>query len=378
MLYWNKIKYQSGTTFLKITQMNNHFYVVIMAGGVGSRFWPYSRNDHPKQFLDVMGVGSSLLQLTYQRFLHVSPPENIYVVTSQDYYKLVKSQLPDMTDDQILLEPARKNTAPCIAYASYKIAKKDPEATMVVTPSDHAILKEKIFIKAINKSLNHAFKEDILITLGIHPDRPETGYGYIQYHIDNGSEFKKVKTFTEKPQLDLAKKFIESGEFVWNAGIFVWNVKSINKAFHEFLPEIAESFESISDSYYSPKEKKAIQRAYSHFKIISIDYGVMEKAENVYVLLGDFGWSDLGSWNSLHDIKKKDANKNVIEANVLLYGTKDSLILGESKKLIVVQGLEDYLVADTGDVLLICKKDIESEMRRIIKDVKSKKGENFI
>lgn len=358
--------------------MNNHFYVVIMAGGVGSRFWPYSRNDHPKQFLDVMGVGSSLLQLTYQRFLQVSPPENIYVVTSQDYYELVKSQLPDMTDDQILLEPARKNTAPCIAYASYKIARKDPEATMVVTPSDHAILKEKIFIKAINKSLNHAFREDILITLGIHPNRPETGYGYIQYHIDNGSEFKKVKTFTEKPQLDLAKKFIESGEFVWNAGIFVWNVKSINKAFQEFLPEIAESFESISDSYYSPKEKKAIQRAYSHFKIISIDYGVMEKAENVYVLLGDFGWSDLGSWSSLHDIKKKDTNNNVIEANVLLYGTKDSLILGESKKLIVAQGLEDYLVADTGDVLLICKKDIESEMRRIIKDVKSKKGENFI
>jgi mannose-1-phosphate guanylyltransferase len=349
-----------------------------MAGGVGSRFWPYSRNDHPKQFLDVMGVGSSLLQLTYQRFLHVSPPENIYVVTSQDYYELVKSQLPDMTDDQILLEPARKNTAPCIAYASYKIAKKDPEATMVVTPSDHAILKEKIFIKAINKSLKHAFKEDILITLGIHPNRPETGYGYIQYHIDNGSEFKKVKTFTEKPQLDLAKKFIESGEFVWNAGIFVWNVKSINMAFHEFLPEIAESFESISDTYYTPKEKKAIQRAYSHFKIISIDYGVMEKAENVYVILGDFGWSDLGSWNSLHDIKKKDSNNNVIEANVLLYSTKDSLILGEPKKLIVAQGLEDYLVADTGDVLLICKKDIESEMRRIIKDVKSKKGEDFI
>jgi mannose-1-phosphate guanylyltransferase len=358
--------------------MNNHFYVVIMAGGVGSRFWPYSRNDHPKQFLDVMGVGSSLLQLTYHRFLHVCPPENIYVVTSQDYRELVKSQLPDMTNDQILLEPARKNTAPCIAYASYKIAKKDPEATMVVTPSDHAILKEKTFIRAINKSLNHAFKEDILITLGIHPDRPETGYGYIQYHIDNGSEFKKVKTFTEKPQLDLAKKFIESGEFVWNAGIFVWNVKSINKAFQEFLPDIAESFESISDSYYSAKEKKAIQRAYSHFKIISIDYGVMEKAENVYVLLGDFGWSDLGSWSSLHDIKKKDTNNNVIEANVLLYGTKNSLILGEQKKLIVAQGLEDYLIADTGDVLLICKKDIESEMRRIIKDVKSKKGEDFI
>ena len=358
--------------------MNKHFYVVIMAGGVGSRFWPYSRNDHPKQFLDVMGVGSSLLQLTYQRFLHACPAENIYIVTSEDYYDLVKNQLPNMTDDQILLEPARKNTAPCIAYASYKIAKKDPKATMVVTPSDHAILKEKIFIEAINKSLKHAFDNEILITLGIHPNRPETGYGYIQYHIDNGSEFKKVKTFTEKPQLDLAKKFVESGEFVWNAGIFVWNVSSINKAFQEFLPEIAESFESINDTYYSPKERKAIHRAYSHFKIISIDYGVMEKADNVHVILGDFGWSDLGSWSSLHDIKEKDAKNNVIEANVLLYDTKDSLILGEAKKLIVTQGLEDYLVADTGDVLLICKKDIENEMRRIIKDVKSKKGQEYI
>jgi mannose-1-phosphate guanylyltransferase len=358
--------------------MNKHFYVIIMAGGIGSRFWPYSRNDHPKQFLDVMGVGTSLLQLTYQRFLHVCPPENIYVVTSEDYQELVKNQLPDMTDDQILLEPARKNTAPCIAYASYKIAQKDPKATMVVTPSDHAILKEKIFIKAIEKSLNHAFNNDILITLGIHPDRPETGYGYIQYHIDNGSDFKKVKTFTEKPQLDLAKKFVESGEFVWNAGIFIWNVATINKAFHHFLPEIAESFESITGKYYSSKEKKAIQLAYSQFKIISIDYGIMEKADNVFVILGDFGWSDLGSWESLHDIKEKDSKNNVIEANVLLYDTNDSLILGEEKKLIVVQGLEDYLIADTGDVLLICRKDIESEMRRIIKDVKSKKGEEYI
>ena len=357
--------------------MNKHFYVVIMAGGVGSRFWPYSRNDHPKQFLDVLGTGSSLLQLTYQRFLNVCPAENIYIVTSQDYYKLVKDQLPDMTDDQILLEPARKNTAPCIAYASFKIANKDPKATMVVTPSDHAILKEKIFIEAINKSLKYAFENDILITLGIQPNRPETGYGYIQYHIDNGSDFKKVKTFTEKPQIDLAKKFIESGEFVWNAGIFIWNVSSIIKAFQNFLPEISESFESISDSYYTSKEKKAIQRAYSHFKIISIDYGVMEKADNVYVILGDFGWSDLGSWGSLHDIKDKDGNNNVIEANVLLYDTHNSIFLGGEKKLIVVQGLQDYLIADTGDVLLICKKDIESEMRGIIKDVKSKKGEDY-
>lgn len=358
--------------------MNEHFHVVIMAGGVGSRFWPYSRNDHPKQFLDVMGIGSSLLQLTYQRFIQICPPENIYVVTSKDYYRLVKEQLPDMTDDQILLEPARKNTAPCIAYASHKIAKKDPEATMVVTPSDHAILKEKIFIDTIQKSLEYAFDRDILITLGIKPNRPETGYGYIQYHIDNGNEFKKVKTFTEKPQIELAKKFVESGEFVWNAGIFIWSVSSINKAFQFHLPDISESFESISSTYYTSKEKAAIQHAYTQFKIISIDYGIMEKADNVFVILGDFGWSDLGSWESLHDIKEKDTNNNVVEADAMLYDTKSSLILGLPGKLIVAQGLEDFLVADTGDVLLICKKDIESEMRRIIKDVRTKKGEKFL
>lgn len=358
--------------------MNIHFYVVIMAGGIGSRFWPYSRKDYPKQFLDVMGVGSSLLQLTYQRFLQVCPKENIFIVTSEKYDDLVKEQLPDLEDYQVLLEPARKNTAPCIAYASYKIAQKDPKATLVVTPSDHAILKEKTFIDSILNSMDYASKNDLLITLGIQPNRPETGYGYIQHHIDNGSDFKKVKTFTEKPQLDLAKTFIESGDFVWNAGIFIWNVKSIITAFEKYLPEIAEAFEGIKTHYYKPDENAQIKNAYSQFKIISIDYGVMEKAENVYVVLGDYGWSDLGSWASLHDIKEKDQNQNVIEANVLLYESKNNLFLSDNKKLIVAQGLDGYLVADTGDVLLICKKNIESELRQIIKDVKKKKGIKFV
>jgi mannose-1-phosphate guanylyltransferase len=349
-----------------------------MAGGIGSRFWPYSRKDYPKQFLDVMGVGSSLLQLTYQRFLQVCPKENIFIVTSEKYDNLVKEQLPDLEAYQILLEPARKNTAPCIAYASYKIAQKDPKATIVVTPSDHAILKEKTFNDSILNSMDYASKNDLLITLGVQPNRPETGYGYIQHHIDNGSDFKKVKTFTEKPQLDLAKTFIESGDFVWNAGIFIWNVKSIITAFEKYLPEIAEAFENIKTHYYQPDENEQIKNAYSQFKIISIDYGVMEKAENVYVVLGDYGWSDLGSWASLHDIKEKDQNQNVIEANVLLYESKNSLFLSDNKKLIVAQGLDNYLVADTGDVLLICKKNIESELRQIIKDVKKKKGVKFV
>ena len=358
--------------------MNKHYYVIIMAGGIGSRFWPYSRNDHPKQFIDVMGVGSSLLQLTFERFAQVCPKENIYIVTSENYYDLVKKQLPDATDDQILLEPGRKNTAPCIAYASYKIREKDPEATMVVTPADHAILKESIFIEAIRKSLDHASKENVLITLGIKPNRPETGYGYIQYIINNDSTFKKVKTFTEKPQLELAKKFLESGEFVWNAGIFIWNVNSIIEAFEHFLPEISESFESIKQDFYKPEEKASIARIYSHFKLISIDYGVMEKADNVFVILGDYGWSDLGSWSTLHEIKEKDENQNVVEANVLLYDVKDSLFLADQKKLIVAQGLEGFLVADSGDVLLICKKDLEEEFRTIFRDVKQKKGNSFI
>ncbi|MBR9998882.1 MAG: mannose-1-phosphate guanylyltransferase [Cyclobacteriaceae bacterium] len=358
--------------------MNNHFYVVIMAGGIGSRFWPYSRNQNPKQFLDVLGVGSSLLQLTYQRFQSVCPRENIYIVTSENYFGIIKEQLPDLDDHQILLEPSRKNTAPCIAYASYKIAKNDPEATIVVTPSDHAILKEKIFIEAILKSLNHAKEKDILITLGIKPNRPETGYGYIQYHIDNGSEFKKVKTFTEKPQLDLAKKFVESGEFVWNAGIFIWNVKSIISAFEKFLPEISETFEHISQDFFKENEQASINMAYSQFKMISIDYGVMEKADNVFVILDDFGWSDLGSWNSLYEIRDKDANNNVIEANVLTYETTNSLILAEKNKLVVTYGLDGFLVADSGDVLLICKKDLENEFRTMIKDVRLNKGEKYI
>lgn len=358
--------------------MNEHFYVVIMAGGIGTRFWPYSRNERPKQFLDVLGVGSSLLQLTYERFLQVCPAENIYIVTSENYYALVKEQIPGMEDHQILLEPMRKNTAPCIAYASYKISMKDPEATMVVTPSDHAIMKEKIFIDAILKSLKHASQEDKLITLGIKPNRPETGYGYIQYHIDNNGEFKKVKTFTEKPQIDLARKFVESGEFVWNAGIFIWNVKTIIRAFERYLSEIAETFQGIKKDFFTDNERASINHAYYQFRMISIDYGVMEKADNVYVILDDFGWSDLGSWSSLHEIKEKDSDNNVVEANALIYETKNCLIQAEKDKLVVTHGLDGFLVADSGDVLLICNKDLENEFRTIIKDVKTQKGDKFV
>ncbi|MGK7396056.1 MAG: mannose-1-phosphate guanylyltransferase [Candidatus Cyclobacteriaceae bacterium M3_2C_046] len=357
--------------------MANKNYVVIMAGGIGSRFWPYSRNNHPKQFLDVLGTGKSLLQMTYDRFLNIAPKENIFVVSNSIYETLIREQLPELSKDQILLEPNRRNTAPCIAYASYKIAKKDNDACIVVTPSDHAIFNDAAFEKAMKLGIDQAKKAGDLITIGIQPNRPETGYGYIQF-IDNDSEVKKVKTFTEKPQLDLARKFLESGDFVWNAGIFLFKADTIIKAFEDHLPEMAETFDQISEQYYTDQENDAIREAYSQCKNISIDYGVMEKASNVYVVLGNFGWSDLGSWNSLHEIKKKDENNNVVDANALIYESKNCLVKGSPGKLIVVQGLDGYLVTDCDDVVLICQKDKESKFRQFVSDVRSIKGQDFI
>ena len=358
--------------------MNEKNFVVIMAGGIGSRFWPYSRNDKPKQFLDVLGTGKSLLQMTYERFLALAPKENIFIVSNDLYEGLIKEQLPDLSDDQILLEPNRRNTAPCIAYASYKIAAQNKDACIVVTPSDHAIFNESAFYNCVNAGIDHARNKKDLITLGIQPNRPETGYGYIQYINEGEGSAKKVKTFTEKPQLDLAKKFLESGDFVWNSGIFIWNVDTIIQAFEEYLPEIAETFENISGHFYSEQETGAIRNAYSQCKNISIDYGVMEKASNVYVVLGDFGWSDLGSWSSLHEILDKDENNNVVTANALTYDTSNCLIRGDKEKLIVTQGLDGYLITDTGDVLLVCKLDQEQRFRQFVGDVKSIKGQDFV
>lgn len=352
-------------------------YVVIMAGGVGSRFWPYSRTNNPKQFLDVLGIGSSLLRMTYERFLGVCPSENIFVVTNNHYYDLVKEQVPELSDNQILLEPNRRNTAPCIAYAAYKIREKNKKANIVVAPSDHIIFKENVFIQTINTALKAASENDKLITLGIKPTRPETGYGYIQY-IEEDGDIKKVKTFTEKPEQSLAVKFYESGDFLWNAGIFVWNVNTIINAFEKHLPDIYEIFTEGAGTYYTEKENDFIKSAYAQCKNISIDYGILEKSHNVYVVLGDFQWSDLGSWSSLHEIREKDENNNVINANALTYESKDCVILGSKDKLIVVQGLENKLVADVDNVLLICDKDDEKRIRTYVADAKNKMGEDFI
>jgi mannose-1-phosphate guanylyltransferase len=360
-----------------IDMNTNNTYVIIMAGGVGSRFWPYSRKAHPKQFLDVLGVGKSLLQLTYHRFIKLCPKENIYIVSNDLYYALIKDQLPDLTDDQILLEPNQRNTAPCIAYASYKIASKNPEAITVVTPADHAVFMEDEFVQTCETAVDFVEADNQLITIGIKPSRPETGYGYIQFKESEGP-VKKVKTFTEKPQLELAKAFFESGDFVWNAGIFIWKVKSIISSFEKFLPEIAETFSAISGQYYTVDEKDKIAWAYARTKSISIDYGVMEKADNVHVVLGDFGWSDLGSWSSLHEYHDKDSNGNVVDGNAMLYESSECIIRSPGEKLVVVQGLEGYLVADCDDVLMICNKDDEKKIRSIVNDIKSEKGEHYI
>ena len=356
--------------------MKNH-YVVIMAGGIGSRFWPYSRNGQPKQFLDILGTGLSLLQMTYERFLPMTDKANIFVVTNEDYAGLVREQLPELSDHQILKEPLRRNTAPCIAYASYKIAKKDPDAVITVAPSDHVIFNEDKFRKVLQTAIAAGQDQDKLITIGLKPNRPETGYGYIQYH-ESDDMVKRVKTFTEKPERELAKKFLESGDFVWNSGIFVWGVQAIIKAFEECLPEVAETFSDIEKALYTDKEPRAVNDAYSQCGNISIDYGVMEKANNVYVVLGDFGWSDLGSWNSLHELSEKNADNNVIQGNAIVYETTNTLIKGPKDKLIVVQGLDGYLVTECGNVTLICKKDEEAKFRHYVADVKDQKGKEYL
>ena len=355
--------------------MDKNLYVVLMAGGVGTRFWPYSRNSRPKQFLDVLGIGKTLLQASYDRFLPICPPENIYVVTNEEHEAITRQQLPNLAAHQVLTESMRKNTAPCIAFASHKIYKLNPDAVIVVSPSDHLILNEADFQQTILKCQEKAKDQDKLITLGIKPTRPETGYGYIQY-LDGKHALKKVKTFTEKPELALANTFLQSGDFLWNAGIFVWGVKAILQAFQKHLPEMAEVFDEAASQFDLPGEKEALQAAYAQTKSISIDYGIMEKADNVYVWLSNFAWSDLGSWNSLHDNSTKDEHNNAISGDAMIYDTRNSVIKGPKDKLIVAQGLNGYLVGAFDNVFIVCEKDKEELFRRFVNDLKAKNNGN--
>jgi mannose-1-phosphate guanylyltransferase len=357
--------------------MKKNIYVVIMAGGTGTRFWPYSRNNKPKQFLDIIGTGRSLLQMTYDRFIDYTTQDKIWIVSNELYQEVIEEQLPGLSKDQVLLEPLKRNTAPCIAYAVNKIKQIDPEAVLVITPSDHFIQDNAGFISTINVAVEEAALNQNLVTIGIEPHRPETGYGYIQYH-EGDSPVKKVKTFTEKPNRELAEKFIESGDFVWNAGIFVWSVAAISEAFTLYQPELAETFEEGSDKYFTPLENEFIKSAYAVSKSISIDFAVMEKAKNVYVVLGNFGWSDLGSWDALHEMKKKDANENVIEGSAILYNADHNYIKTKKEKLIVLSDLSGYLIADFEDVLLICKKDDTEKFKSFVNEVKSLKGDKYV
>ena len=357
--------------------MNENNYLVVMAGGTGTRFWPSSRQERPKQFQDILGTGKTLLQQTVTRFEAICPPENVYIVTNKRYEQLVKEQLPEIRQEQILLEPRKRNTAPCVTYASYKIASRNPEARIIVSPSDHAIFEEKKFNKVILKSLKEVKAGEKLITLGIQPSRPETGYGYIQF-IKGRGFLKKVKTFTEKPAIELATKFIDSGDFLWNAGIFIFNVTALRTAVETFLPDLDEVFKDLEDAYYTDKEQERVDEAYSQCRSISIDYGIMEKSPEVYVALGNFGWSDLGSWNSLYDISKKDGDLNVIEGNAMAIDSRECIIRGPSDRLIVFEGLEGYLIAECGNVTIVCRKDNERRFREIVQQVKSEKGESYL
>lgn len=349
-----------------------------MAGGIGSRFWPMSRTDKPKQFLDFLGTGKTLIQQTFERVTRIVPKENVYIVTNTLYKQLTLEQLTDITEQQVICEPSRRNTAPCIAYANHKIKKLNPDANILVAPADHLIIKEDVFADAVQKCFDFASNNDALITMGITPTRPDTGYGYIQF-INNDDELKKVKTFTEKPNHELAVKFIESGEFSWNSGMFIWNIKSISKAFENHLPNTTAIFAEGEEFYNTDKEADFIEKAYSTCKDISIDYGIMEKADNVYVMNVDIGWSDLGTWGSVYTHLKHDNNENAkVGKHVMLYDTKNCMINVPKDKLVVIQGLDDYIVVEANNTLLICKKSDEQKIKQFVQDVKIDKGEKFV
>jgi mannose-1-phosphate guanylyltransferase len=363
--------------------INKHYYCVIMAGGIGARFWPMSLTTHPKQFIDILGTGETLIQQTFKRFSRIIDPGNIYIVTNEIYRDLIKKQIPDMIDEQIICEPARRNTAPCIAYANYRIYKKDPDAKIVVAPSDHIILKEEMFLQNVTTALEAASDNDWLLTLGIRPSRPDTGYGYIQFMegtvYEKDPHLKKVKTFTEKPNLELAVTFLKCGDFLWNSGIFIWSLKSIMKAFETFLPEVDVLFKNGMDIYETPAEKDFIAETYPICKSISIDYGIMENASNVYVLAVDFGWSDLGTWGSLYENLSRDDNGNaIVGKDILMYDSKNCIVNMPDDKVVVLQGLTDYIVVESENILLVCRKSDEQQIRQFVNDVRMNKGEKYV
>lgn len=365
-----------------MSEKNKNHYAIIMAGGMGTRFWPYSRVNLPKQFLDILGVGKTLLQQTYERFEKYMDVNNIYIVTNQAYIGLVKEQIPDIPENCLLGEPSMKNTAACIEYATSRIHKKNTHAICVIAPSDHLILDEAKFMGYIHEAMEYARKDNSLVTLGIKPSRPDTGYGYIQFmhHKQEDQNIFKVKTFTEKPSVEIAKTFMESGDFLWNAGIFIWSASAILDAFKQYMPEQYALFREASKSYFTAEEPAVIQAVYEQCRSVSIDYGVMEKADNVYVIPSDFGWSDLGTWTSLYENCDKDASGNVVKGkNVMVSDSTDCLVNSNAgkNKLLVVKGAHNLIIVDTPDVTLICDKSLEQEVKQIVADIKLKFEEKY-
>lgn len=360
--------------------MINHYYVAILAGGIGSRFWPQSRASYPKQFLDILNTGKTLVQTTYERYASFLPEENIYIITVDEYTDIVKEQLPDVNPANILAEPSRKNTAPCVAYIAFKLFQKDPEASLIIAPSDHLVLDNTEFERVAFEALGFAAHMKAFVTLGIKPTYPNTGYGYIQHEtIPVADNIFKVKTFTEKPNTDLARTFIASGDFLWNAGIFIWQVKDIIKAFEKYQPEMYEMFAAEQQHFNTTEEQNALGRIYPLCTNISIDYAIMEHAKNVYVIPSSFGWSDLGTWNSAYDNLEKDYLGNAVAGdNVMVIDAVKCMVSAPHEKLLVLQGLEDFIIVDTEDVLLICRKEKEQQVKEYVAEVKRNKGDKFL
>ena len=352
--------------------MNKNYYAVIMAGGVGSRFWPVSTPENPKQFHDMLGTGQSLIQNTFSRLEKLIPKENILIATNERYKNLVLEHLPHVNENQVLLEPAMRNTAPCILYSALKIKNLNENAVMVVAPSDHFIENEEEFVKNIKIAFDVCEKQDILMTLGIKPSNPNTGYGYIQFE-DSAKAIKKVKNFTEKPNLKTAKQFLKQGDYLWNAGIFIWSVKSIIKSFENSLGEMCTLF-NTGNSYWNTKDERVfIENNYGKAENISIDYGIMEKAENVYILPVDFGWNDLGTWGSLFEKLPKDMNNNaIVNAESVFVNSTGNIILTQKGKKVIVQGLSNFIIVETENTILILPKSDEQEIKQISAAAKEK------
>ena len=358
--------------------MEKKVFVAIMAGGIGSRFWPLSRNKRPKQFLDLLGIGKSLLQMTYERFAEQYAKDEIFIVTSDWYVDLVRQQLPNISREQIIAEPQRKNTAACVAYTALKLQSIHPNSTMIVSPADHLIIERDHFLNTIKESVDFVQTNDALVTLGIQPTKPHTGYGYIQFEENKNSRFKEVKTFTEKPNLDYAKQFLESGDFLWNAGIFVWKTKRILEEFKNHLPDVYDALTQVN--YGSEFEETEIQNAYSFCPNISIDYGILEKAKDIFVLPAHFTWSDLGTWDALYDLSNKDEDVNVKNhENIKFSSSKNNIVHSLDKnKLIVLKDIENMIVVDTDDALLICNKDSEQKLKDIVKALDTKNYTEYL